>query len=73
MKIVINVCHGGFGLSEKAICDYAKRKNIKLYIEKTEPWGVITHFLSLNCWRRSNVHQPMLLSTHLFLSRIETR
>jgi hypothetical protein len=44
MKIVINVCHGGFGLSEKAICDYAKRKNIQLYIEQTEPWGITTHY-----------------------------
>lgn len=38
MKIVINVCHGGFGLSDKAMRRYAELKNIKLYPEKDE-WG----------------------------------
>lgn len=31
MKIVVNRCYGGFGLSLKAVIEYAKRKNIKLY------------------------------------------
>ena len=30
MKIVINTCFGGFGLSKKAIKELAKRKNVKL-------------------------------------------
>lgn len=30
MKIVINKCYGGFGLSNKAIEHYAKLKNIEL-------------------------------------------
>lgn len=31
MKIVINKCFGGFGLSEKAMVAYAARKGIALY------------------------------------------
>ena len=36
MKIVINSCYGGFGLSHKAIMAYAKRKGFKLY-----PWASV--------------------------------
>lgn len=44
MKIVINVCHGGFGLSDKAMRRYAEIKGIKLYPEK-DKWGsYITHY-----------------------------
>jgi len=32
--IVINACHGGFGLSCKAMMLYAKLKGIKLYFKK---------------------------------------
>ena len=31
MKIVINNCHGGFGLSYKAVMRYAELKGFKLY------------------------------------------
>jgi hypothetical protein len=31
IKIVINACHGGFGLSEKAIDRYIELKGLKLY------------------------------------------
>ena len=31
MKVVINKCYGGFGLSHKAIMRYAELKNIKIY------------------------------------------
>ena len=31
MKVVINKCHGGFGLSTEAIIRYAEIKGIKLY------------------------------------------
>lgn len=31
MKVVINNCHGGFGLSEKAVIRYAELKGIKIY------------------------------------------
>jgi hypothetical protein len=34
MKVVINTCHGGFGLSHAAVLAYAKRKGITLYPEK---------------------------------------
>ena len=34
MKIVINKCYGGFGLSDKAMRRYAEIKGITLYIEK---------------------------------------
>lgn len=32
MKIVINNCHGGFGLSEKGMLRYAELKGIKVYV-----------------------------------------
>jgi len=32
MKIVVNKCFGGFGLSHKAIMRYAELKNITLYL-----------------------------------------
>ena len=36
MKIVINKCYGGFGLSNAAIMAYAKRKGMDLYVEASE-------------------------------------
>jgi hypothetical protein len=33
MKIVINKCYGGYGLSEAAVMEYAKRKGITLYAD----------------------------------------
>ena len=41
MKIVINVCHGGFGLSEAAILRYADLAGFKLYMQKE---SYMTHF-----------------------------
>jgi len=31
MKVVINTCHGGFGLSDEAISEYIKRKGLNLH------------------------------------------
>lgn len=36
MKIVINGCYGGFGLSHAAVMEYAKRKGITLYARPGE-------------------------------------
>jgi hypothetical protein len=45
MKIVINSCYGGFGLSHEGVMHYAKLKGLTLYLEKgdfglTEYWTV---------------------------------
>lgn len=45
MKIVINSCYGGFGLSHEGVMHYAKLKGLTLYPEKaafgrTEYWTV---------------------------------
>ena len=34
MKIVINTCHGGFGLSEKAMKEYFRLKGWSFYVEE---------------------------------------
>jgi len=38
MKIVINNCHGGFGLSHKAIVRYLELQGKKVWIEEDEDW-----------------------------------
>ena len=43
MKIVINACHGGFGLSEKAVMRYAELKGLTLYPERKPLYT--THWL----------------------------
>lgn len=43
MKVVINKCHGGFGLSDKAIHHYAKLKGLTLYPEK-EQFGLVIYY-----------------------------
>lgn len=44
MKIVINTCYGGFGLSDAATKRYAELNGIKLY---KEDQGYITHFFTV--------------------------
>lgn len=35
MKVVINICYGGFGLSEKALDLYVAKKGLKMYKHKS--------------------------------------
>lgn len=44
MKIVVNRCHGGFGLSEAAIYRYAEIKGLTLYPEKDSVSGFIVTY-----------------------------
>lgn len=44
MKIVINKCYGGYGLSTEAVLRYAELKGITLYAEKT---SLVTHFYTV--------------------------
>jgi hypothetical protein len=46
MKVVINKCHGGFGLSQQAMFDYAKRKGMKLF-SWSEHGGFVTHYTTV--------------------------
>lgn len=43
MKIVINVCFGGFGLSHEAMLRYAEIKGVTLYPEQ-DKWGNYTYW-----------------------------
>lgn len=38
MKVIINRCHGGFGLSMPAIVRYLELKGKKVWIEEDEDW-----------------------------------
>jgi hypothetical protein len=47
MKIVINNCFGGFGLSHEAVLRYAELKGITLYPEKNDnSFGIVTYWKS---------------------------
>ena len=39
MKIVINECHGGFGLSHEGILRYLELSGKKVFVEEDEDWG----------------------------------
>jgi hypothetical protein len=41
VKVVINKCHGGFGLSHEAVMAYAERKGMKLYPEDREHFALM--------------------------------
>jgi len=44
VKIVINRCHGGFGLSDAAIDRYIELKGLKLFKHYDESWKCISYF-----------------------------
>ncbi|MGN7930325.1 hypothetical protein ACTJI5_09695 [Sphingopyxis sp. 22461] len=45
-KIVVNRCHGGFGLSHAGVLAYARHKGITLYPEHDgKPYGFWTYWL----------------------------
>lgn len=44
MKVVINRCYGGFGLSHKAVMEYAKLEGLTLYPHKD---SLITHYTTI--------------------------
>ena len=44
MKIVINSCHGGFGLSDAAIDRYIELKGLKLFKHYDEQWDTYSYF-----------------------------
>ena len=51
MKIVINSCFGGFGLSYKAVMEYARLKGIELYPFISEGFGkqaIIAPYVHVN-------------------------
>lgn len=43
MKVVINNCFGGFGLSHEGVMDYARRKGITLWPEEGR-FGLVTYW-----------------------------
>lgn len=52
MKIVINVCFGGFGLSDAAMHRYAELKGLRLYPEKGQ-FGLTTY------WTKPKSERPI--------------
>jgi hypothetical protein len=56
MKIVINDCYGGFGLSSAAIKLYAANVGIKLKKEN-DPWGVSYYSEDDRYWNPRNIER----------------
>jgi len=46
MKIVINQCYGGFGLSEEAVRLYAKKKSLNLIVERNKRLKLNHYYLN---------------------------
>lgn len=44
MKIVINACHGGFGLSDEAVVRYHEIKGVPLWVTKDKEYDSISHY-----------------------------
>lgn len=64
MKIVINKCYGGFGLSDEAVREYARRAGIELETRKSRygPWTDFT--LNGDYWSYRDIERtdPILVS-----------
>lgn len=63
-KIVINTIFGGFGLSDKAMLEYAKRKDIPVYPEKH--MGCTIFYLN-----PKDVSPPEIFRKHLYCRDID--
>ena len=46
MKIVINKCYGGFGLSEEAVLLYAKKKGLNLIVQRDKGLKINHYYLN---------------------------
>ena len=46
MKIVINKCYGGFGLSEEAVLLYAKKKGLNLVVQRYKDLKLNHYYLN---------------------------
>lgn len=46
MKIVINKCYGGFGLSEEAVLLYAKKKGLNLIVERDKGLKINHYYIN---------------------------
>ena len=61
-KIVVNVCHGGFGLSDEGIKYYAKLKGITLYPESNSRYPG----LGPTYWLMPKDERPEILTDEAF-------
>ena len=46
MKIVINKCYGGFGLSEEAVLLYAKKKGLNLIVQRDKGLKINHYYIN---------------------------
>ena len=67
MKIVINKCYGGFGLSEEAVLLYAKKKGLNLIVERDKGLKINHYYLNEKkdgnyfCERNIQRNDPVLI------------
>lgn len=54
MKIVINICFGGYGLSKAAILRYAELKNLSVTVENADKFTGPIYWLEPNPAKREN-------------------
>ncbi len=46
MKIVINKCYGGFGLSEEAVLLYSKKKGLNIIVQRNKGLKINHYYLN---------------------------